>query len=217
MKGPSPSCSQEESLSLEASTSPYVQERVSVTIQATSLGSGTWSAPVSRHREVLGDTTKTFLCPVAKSRQRDQESRTILSQAPWWHHGGRSTGTRETCFKLGELGKQQGTVKGRKEQTVRQKKGWGKKQTRTEMRSSGPNSSNWHWAGEAALAKWRLKNKQWNHIILLMCRATHLSGTESSSQLVGFPRASSSLETLTWSQEGPWQGEEGGCLVVRWG
>lgn len=71
-----------------------------------------------------------------------------MNQGPFYESGTmtasvtRSTGTRETCFKLGELEKWQGTVTGRKQQAVRHKKGWGEKQTRTEIRSSGPNSSN---------------------------------------------------------------------------
>lgn len=61
-----------------------------------------------------------------------------MNQGPFYESGtmtasvtkvcGRSTGTRETYFRLGKLGKWQGTARGRKEQTVWQKKGWGVKQ-----------------------------------------------------------------------------------------
>lgn len=63
---------------------------------------------------------------------------------------------QEKCFTLGK----RDTVKGREEQAVRQKSGWGEKQTRTEVRLTGPKSSAQHRAGEAALAKRELKTKQ---------------------------------------------------------
>lgn len=63
---------------------------------------------------------------------------------------------QEKCFTLGK----RDTVKGREEQAVRQKSGWGEKQTRTEARLTGPKSSAQHRAGEAALAKRELKTKQ---------------------------------------------------------
>lgn len=70
-----------------------------------------------------------------------------MNQGPFYESGTMtasvtsSTGTREACFKLGELEKRQGTVKGRRQQAVRHRKGWGEEQTRTEIRSSGPNST----------------------------------------------------------------------------
>lgn len=105
-------------LSLEARPQPYRQEGGSITVQAASPESSTGSVPAPRHREVSEDTAKTSI-------QAEGQCITDLFMS----HGstcdevcGGSTGTREACFKSGEFVQSKGTVRGRKQQVLKQQK-----------------------------------------------------------------------------------------------